>query len=122
MRGKKLNREADLLTAFVNTERLGEGAFDHLRELDAAVSWLRARSLLGARETLHDHERRRLVDLRAALRAAFVANVRGEEHDAHHTALVTAASLGDVRLDFRARDEVALISTARGVFRALGTI
>ena len=94
MKDARLPPLTDLLVDFVNSRRLGSGAFDRLQERASAVSWLKKKSLLAQAESLSSREQGHLLELRETLRQVFVDHAK-DDHEklrAHSLRLLEQAA------------------------------
>ncbi len=111
--------ELELVRAFVNTLDIEEGT-DELETGAGARAWLSAHGLGGG--AVNDGDRRRLVEVREALRELLLANNLSEQAPA--TALTTLneqSGEAAVRLRFDA-DGSALVTSCTGVDSAIARL
>src|SRR4051794_10970129 len=113
--------ELELVREFVNTLDIEDGA-DALATPAEAQAWLAAHALADADEPVTDADRRRLVDVREALRDLLLANNLGEAPPAEAIDLLNEQSAeAAVVLRFGA-DGAALVTSCGGVDSALARL
>jgi predicted RNA-binding Zn ribbon-like protein len=113
--------ELELVREFVNTLDVEEGS-DALESPAAARTWLSAHALGGSPDSVAESGRRRLVELREALRELLLANNRGEAPPAAALAALNRQSGGAaVGLRFDAAG-AALVTHGRGADAAIARL
>jgi predicted RNA-binding Zn ribbon-like protein len=111
----------ELIRQFVNSVDIEEGT-DELETPEKLTSWLAARDLPAPSSRAREDDRRRVIEVREALRELLLAN-NGEAGDVDAIERLNAAA-GDVPLVARfGRDgEVVLEPAGRGIDEALGRL
>jgi predicted RNA-binding Zn ribbon-like protein len=111
-----------IVQMFVNSDDLADGT-DEYATADGVTRWLRAAGLLAARDRADDADRRRAIELRAALRTMLLANHDGDTVDPR-AARVLERVAREARLEarFGGPDGAQLEPAATGVARALGLV
>ena len=113
-------QDLELVREFVNTAELDEG-IDHLSTPAQLHDWIAERGIGDGSEPTEE-ERRRVIEVREALRALLLANA-GEPLDQEAVeTLNRAAAPVSLKLRFGAAAEPGLESEGNGVDAAVGTI
>jgi predicted RNA-binding Zn ribbon-like protein len=113
--------ELELVREFVNTLDI-EDATDALATPAGAQGWLAAHALADAQGTLVEEDRRRLVDVREALRELLLANNLGEAPPAEAIAVLNEQSAeAAVVLRFGA-EGAALVTSCGGADSAIARL
>jgi predicted RNA-binding Zn ribbon-like protein len=107
-----------LVQRLVNTADLETGS-DDLGDTDALAAWLATAGLASPEERFDEAGRKRIVELREALRALLLAN-HGERPDRHAVAALDRAAYLVVTFDAGGRARLA--PAGDGVDRVLGTV
>lgn len=113
--------ELELVREFVNTFDIEDG-IDALATPAEAQRWLAAHALAGADELITEEDRRRLVDVREALRDLLLANNLGEDPPAGPIDVLNEQSAeAAVVLRFGV-DGAALVTSCGGVDSAIARL
>lgn len=111
----------ELVRAFVNTRDI-EDATDELESPAGALGWLRAHGLADGERSISEPDRRRLVEVREALRELLLANNLGEQAPPEALAALNEQSAEAAIVLRFGVDGAALVTRCGGVDSAIGRL